>query len=99
MGRAAQCVGAMSRQLWIVENKKRFRDKTFYEDGGWDEGGSVKKNVAPEEREKMKARAGDSATFGTTFLINGQQDSSSGSKSASASAAEMRAEMESNSAV
>ena len=88
-----------SRKLWIAEHKKRFRDKTFYEDGGWDEGGSVTKNASPEEREKMKAWAAESVTFGTTFLMKGQQDSSSGSRSASASAAEIQAKMENSSAV
>lgn len=85
------------RKLWIEENKKRYREKTHYEDQGWDEGSAVKKGATPEEREKMKNWAAESSTFGSTFLLKANQASaSSGVTTVSATAAQMEADAKAN---
>ena len=76
-----------SRKLWIMENKKRFRDRTVYEDNGWDEGGKQKKGSNPDDREKMQAWALDSASFGTKFMVKAKDPASASSTGADAVAA------------
>ena len=91
---------AKTRKLWIEENKKIYREKSHYEDAGWDEGGSLKKNFSSDERDKMKTWAQDSSTFGSSFLLKSNAASaSSGAGSVSATVAQMEAQAKSSASV
>ena len=70
------------RKLWIAENKKRFRDRTVYEDAGYDEGGKAKKGFNPEEREKLRNWAVETASFGSKFMVKASADAAKASTDA-----------------
>ena len=68
-----------STQMWIAENKKRFRDRTVYEDQGWDAGGKMKKGSNPDECETMRQWAVDSVCFGSKFMVKVSKDAQASS--------------------
>ena len=68
-----------SIRLRTAENKRRFRDRTVYEDQGWDEGGKMKKGSNPDEREKMRQWALDSDSFGSNLMVAASKDAKASS--------------------
>ena len=81
-----------SRKLWIMENKKRFRDRTTYEDNGWDEGGKMKKGSNPDDREKMQQWSLDSSSFGSKFMVRAKEAASASSTDVDAAPAVVQTE-------